>query len=149
MYDYFLVSRELSACVYDVAVVADRYFSPHSPVRLLLRAAPRAMKVKELRGPRGIPAVLPFGPPTAEHVEDANVARDIATAQTVRELQVDVEFPKLVSLVEKQLTGFLSVSGQERQAYLGREHGPRSDGGLQCATRPASRAAPKSPRFGL
>ena len=62
VYDFFVVSRQLSPAVLAVVTVADCYFGPHSPVRLLLRASPRSLKVNVINAPKGFPAHLPLGP---------------------------------------------------------------------------------------
>ena len=43
VYDFFVVKRDLCGAIFSVKTVADDIFYPHSPVRLLLRAASRAM----------------------------------------------------------------------------------------------------------
>ena len=61
--DFFVVSRSLVHAVRSVHVIGDAIFNPHKPVRLLLRAKPRALLLRTLAPPLGFGAELPFGPP--------------------------------------------------------------------------------------
>ncbi len=54
--DYFVVPRSLLHAVAGVAVVDDAGLLPHKPVRIYLRAAARALRVRRLRAPRRFPA---------------------------------------------------------------------------------------------
>ena len=125
VYDYFIVSKDLSEFVHDTVVVSDRFYSPHSPVRLLLRAAPRSMLVQVLKAPKGFPAVLPLGPKTLQDHQEAVTACDIGRADSISELQVDHEFPKLLQLVESQLSSVAGLSQREAAGHSGRIDGPR------------------------
>ena len=59
--DYFLVAEGLAGTVHAVVVLAGSPFAPHSPVRLLLKAAPRRLKVRIQAKPFRISATLPSG----------------------------------------------------------------------------------------
>ena len=79
-YDFFVVSAGLSPAVYSVNSVADGAFNPHCPVRMLLRAFPRAMMVRRLKAPREFSARLPFGPPTLERTSRATCASTLLSS---------------------------------------------------------------------
>ena len=62
--DYFVVSPGLAHAA-AAAHVLSHTFGPHHPVRLYVRASPRAVLVRKVVAPRGFPAVLPMGPRSA------------------------------------------------------------------------------------
>ena len=124
-YDYFIVSRHLSPAVAAVHAVAGSEFGPHTPVRLLLRAAPRTMRLRTMAKPRGFAAHLPFGPVDHQSSLLARSASSIANASSTADLNVHEEFPKLVTLVEKQLSAICSHDDDTAAAHAGRNSGPR------------------------
>ncbi len=58
--DYFILSRGLEHSVAAVYCIGDAAFEPHSPVRLLMKAAPRSVKLRRLATPKAVPATLPL-----------------------------------------------------------------------------------------
>ena len=124
-YDYFIVSRCLAPAVYAVHAIAGADFAPHVPVRLLLRAAPRCMQVRCLAKPRGFGAHLPYGPVSREALSETAQAADIANASSTTSLCVNTEFPKLLALVERQLSGICSHDAYTARAHSGRAAGPK------------------------
>lgn len=61
--DYFVVSEGLWPAVRSAHVIGDSGCKTHKPVRLLLRANPRALLTRTLNPPKGFAAELPHGPP--------------------------------------------------------------------------------------
>ena len=59
--DFFVVSACFAHAVEGVTVVGDRNYVPHSPVRLFLRSAPRAILVRRLVAPARLGPSLPAG----------------------------------------------------------------------------------------
>ena len=89
-YDFFIVSRCLSASVFAVRTFTDGAFKPHFPVRLLLRASLRSLRVRKLVAPKGFEAALLFGPPTLQAVTASRVAgATIAAERPTASLDVD------------------------------------------------------------
>ena len=121
-YDYFVVSRLLSPAVLGVHVVSDAAFSPHFPVRLLLRAAPRVMLLQQLKKPSGFGAKLPAGPVNAECTHDAATAAAIADSD---DSSVDGAFAELMPLIERQLSSVAGFSPTEQSSHSGRVSGPK------------------------
>jgi len=72
--DYFVVSADLVGAVMGVTAIDDAGCKPHRPVRLYLKAKPRAMSVRMMKGLETLPAVLPHGPPRKWEYDDAEVA---------------------------------------------------------------------------
>ena len=124
-YDYFIVSRALSPAVHSVRAVSNSPFNPHCAVRLYLRAAPRAMMVRKLISPKGFPARLPFGPPNRPDILHAASADAIAVGPTTAHMEVDTEYPKLLSIIEHQLSAVAGHSEAEAAQHAGRSAGPK------------------------
>ena len=68
--DFFVVSRSISNAVRSTVLACDAATSPHSPVRLFLRANPRTMVFRYLRAPGRMNACLPHAP--APRTSDEN-----------------------------------------------------------------------------
>ena len=94
-------------------------------MRLLLRASPRSVKVRRMVAPKGFAARLPMGPPTLQAVQSAQAANDIASAPTTAVLNVDVEFSKVLAVVEDQLAEVCGLGRDEKARASGRVDGPR------------------------
>ena len=62
VYDFFVVSKSLSASVVAVTALDNGGFSPHSAVRMFLSGAARHKAVRKLTKPKAISADLPAGP---------------------------------------------------------------------------------------
>ena len=124
IYDYFIVSKDLAPSVLAAHCVADGLFSPHAPVRLLLRAAPRASRIRVLKAPRRFPAVLPHGPNTIGDIRESNNAKLIAAADTTVGINIDSEFAKLIRSVETQLSSVAGHDQYEAAKHAGRVDGP-------------------------
>ena len=126
VYDYFIVSNCLSPFVFAVHAIVDGTFSPHCPVRLLLRALPRFMRTRQLVAPRGFAAALPMGPPTQHELQVAcESGSGIAAGQTTTALSVHAEFPKLLKAVEWQLSAISGHNCEEAGKHAGRCKAPR------------------------
>ena len=121
--DFFIVSRDLAPAV-AVHCVSDGLFQPHTPVRLLLRAAPRAAKIRVLTAPRGFRATLPYGPETLETIKEAQSASEVAVAASTNQLDVDQEFVKIVVSVERQLSLISGHTKHDEKLHAGRALGP-------------------------
>ena len=122
--DFFIVSRDIAPAVLAVHCVSDGLFQPHTPVRLLLRAAPRAARIRVLTAPRGFRAALPYGPATLETITEAEAASEVAVATSTNELDIDQEFVKIVVSVERQLSLISGHTKGDEQLHAGRAHGP-------------------------
>ena len=83
VFDFFVVSKCLSPAIFSVNVVADGLLNPHCPVRMLVRAAPRAMLVQRIKAPKGFQAKLPFGPPAYEQTVEAAAANTLFSGNMV------------------------------------------------------------------
>jgi hypothetical protein len=124
-YDYFVVKKDLCGAVYAVHTIADGIFHPHSPVRLFLRAAPRAMKIRALISPGSFQAALPFGPATRQQQEEAQQAKDIACRKDGQHCDIQSEAATLVDLMEKQLVCMSGFEGKQAVSHSGRTQGPQ------------------------
>ncbi len=135
--DFFVVSQDLVAAVDSVAVIEDAGYTPHSPVRLLLRAAPRAIRVRRLAAPRPFGAVLPHGC-LSKSAAEAAVAHSAAPAGPAgpssaaaatdgdaRDTAQDTTAAEWISQAEQQLADICGLDGHDRQAHMGRAWGPR------------------------
>ncbi len=71
--DYFVVSRGLEHSVAAVYKLHDAGFDPHAPIRLLLRASPRSIKLRRMAMPRMIPAMLPTACPPEPIIDDDGI----------------------------------------------------------------------------
>ena len=123
-YDYFVVSSDLSPAIFSVNAVADGSFSPHCPVRMLIRATPRAMLVRHLKAPRGFSARLPFGPPTLDHVKEAATANALFKSEVVEQSIARVHFPEFLDLIDSQLTRVAGLDEAQAVKHKGRTRGP-------------------------
>ena len=145
--DSFIVKKELCHAVYSVNVIAGGVFSPHCPVRLLLRAVPRCIQVKTLVAPKGYQAKLPFGPPTQKQGQEAQAADNIASGKSTLGINVEEESVKLIGFIERQLATISGFDDQDADRHSGRKEGPGTTlvcpmtlGGGQPRTSPAQRA---------
>ena len=59
--DYFVVSECLAGAAVEAVVVGDALCKPHRPVRLYIRANPRAMVIRTLKQMGTLEAKLPMG----------------------------------------------------------------------------------------
>ena len=123
--DYFIVSRDLAPAVLAVHCVADGLFQPHVPVRLLLRASPRADRIRVLKAPRGFAAVLPYGPMTLQATQAAMSLAPVAAAKSTTELDVDQEYAKVIISLEQQLSMMAGHSEDDSRKHSGRIEGPK------------------------
>ena len=123
VYDYFVTSTSLSSAVAAVRVVGDSGTSPHSAVRLLLRAAPRSHKMRCLAAPYKFGAHMPQGcAPLPMSYEDV-VGFDVSPSVTSENL--DESFNRLISRVEGELADVCGLSGKDREKACCRAQGPR------------------------
>ena len=125
VYDFFVVKKDICGAIYDVRSVADGIFYPHNPVRLMLRAAPRAMRQRTLVSPGSFQAVLPFGPATLQQHCDAKAAEDIGRSVKGDPCDLQTEMDKLTDLVERQLVSIAGLEGKDATNHLGRVEGPK------------------------
>ena len=82
------------------------------------------MLVRVLKAPRGFGARLPFGPPTQESLQSANAAADLFMGNCVDRVDVDSDFPKLMHVIEGQLTTVAGLDNRQAEAHAGRAAGP-------------------------
>ena len=121
--DFFVSSRSLSPAVVAVSVVSDAGTSPHVPVRLFLRAAPRSLKMRCLVAPQKLAAHLPAGclpePTSYDDVVDVRLS-PCATAENLSR-STCLWFDR----VENELADVCMLDGAARQRACGRSAGPR------------------------
>ena len=128
--DFFVVDKLLAPAVHSVVPIGDATFSPHCPVRLLLRAKPRKMTIRHISAPKGFLSYLPAGP--LRHAEDLpgeELAEYVAGAEGAIELPgndvLNYKATELMRRTEWQLADCLSLAPAERRLHRGREIGPR------------------------
>ena len=63
-YDYFVVSNSYLHNIIGARAVVDAGWTPHSPCRLFISGRPTVLKVRAIKSPFSLPAVLPYGPLT-------------------------------------------------------------------------------------
>ena len=124
-HDYFVVKKDLCGAVFAVHTIADGISHPHSPVRLYVRAAPRAMKVRTLVTPGSFQAAMPFGPVTSQQQEEAQKAKSIGRKKDGQMCDIQSEARELVDLMERQLIGVAGLGGQQAINHSGRSEGPK------------------------
>ena len=100
-------------------------FHLHSPVRMYVRAAPRAMLVRTLVYPGISQAKLPLGPPTLQQHQGALTAKGIGRKVEGQACDIHGEAAKLVNLMENQLISIAGVEGAEAASRLG-HRGPKT-----------------------
>ena len=123
--DFFVVSRDLAPAVLAVHCVADGLFQPHVPVRLLLRASPRAERIRVLKAPRGFPAILPHGPMTLHSAKAAVSLAQVAVAKSTTDLDINQEYAKVIANLEHQLPLMAGHTDDEVKKHSGRVDGPK------------------------
>ena len=124
VYDYFVVQRRFSFAVHSVHTIGDAECRPHSPARLLLRAAPRCILVRGLRRPRGFRARLPFGP-AQEPSEDGpgdQIAAGPMSCET-GEMDIEAEYSTLMTSIEAALSDVAGHDAKLAAAHAGRANG--------------------------
>ncbi len=121
VYDFFVVKRCFQHAVFSVRAVGDALCKPHSPVRLLLRSAPRCIMVRGLRRPKGFSAALPFGPQLERHADDPG--EDIAADTPPAEVDLNAEYTRLVSSIESELSTVAGHTADQAEAHAGRAEG--------------------------
>ena len=117
--DFFVVSENLAASVYDTVVVNDALSHPHKPARLYLKAEPRQAVVRQLQSMGKFEAKMPFGPepcrvyPEIEAMLQDNTATndDLCTLFTDR--------------LETELTDIYGLTPSKAKPLLGRSSGPK------------------------
>ena len=120
-----MVKHDLCGAVLSVHTIADGIFYPHNPVRMYLRAAPRAMMVRTLVSPGSFQATLPFGPATLQQHDGLSSAKDIGRNGENGQCEIQTEAIKLVELMEDQLIGIAGLDGKEADNHRGRVQGPK------------------------
>ncbi len=142
IYDYFVVKAACRHAVHSVHTISDAIYWPHSPVRLLLRSAPRCIMVRSVCRPLGFRAVLPFGPDVAPPPVAAGL--DIATDSPVLSMDVDAEYAKLLSCFEASLSALAGHDAEAAAAHSGRADGPTFRWRSACGP-PADRSLRSTP----
>ena len=120
--DFFVTSASLASAVVAVSVVLDSGTSPHSAVRLLLRASPRSVTVNTLRKHLKFAAMLPAGcaPPAGDYSDV--IALHGAVVATSDNLNHGYE--AWISRVEDELADVCSLDTHQRRLASGRAQGP-------------------------
>ena len=80
--------------------------------------------VRQLKAPFGFKAKLPFGPPTKAVDEDDDIARKLFAGKSTKDVQIDEQFPKLIALIEDQLTAISGIDQSNADKHKGRAEGP-------------------------
>ena len=124
-YDYFVSSDSLAYAVVGVANVIDEGSYPHAPVRLYLRAAPRAIMIKCLCKPTKFGAALPAGclPEPPDYSAIAPGQGSVPSLGSSGRFNAD--FVAWVRKVEDELADICGLEGKAREAATGRATGPR------------------------
>ena len=118
--DYFAVSECLSHAVVGASVVHDAGFTPHRPVRMFLRAAPREIMLRRLVAPRPFLVDLPVGCLLATaHASAAGFASDSD------QRGLEAMHTNWLSAVEADLSGICSHTPADAGFFAGRASGPR------------------------
>ena len=125
VYDFFVVHKGLEKAVVGVARVKDFGMKPHCPVRLYLRAAPRAIQVRCLKAPAKIAAILPSGcagpPVDYSAVVDVGLRNtEVATSEVLNQ-----SCGRWLTLIEEELTGVMGLDDYLKRRAMGRAEGPR------------------------
>ena len=68
-YDYFVVSNNYLHNIIGARAIMDAGWTPHSPCRLFVTGRPTVLKVRAIKSPFSLPAVLPHGPMTLADTE--------------------------------------------------------------------------------
>ena len=113
--DFFIVSQDLAGSVVEAIVVDDALFSPHRPVRLYIRANPRAMMVRTLKAATTIGATLPHGPMT----------KPVDTGWDEQQMDKHELYDLFLMKMEDEVAAFMGVEGKQREALGGRCKGAR------------------------
>ena len=124
-FDFFVVSQGLHPCILGAFHVTGSGVSPHTPVRLLLRAKPRSIHVQVLRPPYKIPAFPPRGclPPEAFNGWDTIV--DIAREDLFSKDGLDKSFCSWIDRVESLIAGMCMLEGHDIAKMQCRSEGPK------------------------
>ena len=124
-YDYFVSSDSLAFAVVGIANVVDEGSHPHTPVRLYLRAAPRAIMIRCLCKPTMFGADLPAGclPAPPDYTAVAPAQGDVPSPDSNGRFHAD--FVTWVRKVEDELADICGLEGTAREAATGRGAGPR------------------------
>ena len=124
VYDYFVVSKSLLHAVAITQRLDDSVHVPHTGVRLLLRSRLRAVCTRTLVAPSGFRANLPFGPAPCP-LDLPPPASSIAAGASVRDLDVDAEYSRLICSIERDLCDICGLHGRAAIRHSGRSAGPR------------------------
>ena len=113
--DYFVVSESFAGAVVGAVVVGDALCKPHKPVRLLLRARPRAMTVRVLKSLTTFGAKQPFGP-AVDYSYDPKDEEGLDLGQRYR---------LFLGRMEAELVSLAAMDEKQMKAAMGREEGPK------------------------
>ena len=121
--DYFVIPKCMERVVVGVARIMDFGMQPHCPVRLYLKASPRALTVRCLVAPTKFGAVLPSGCAN-KPLDYAEVVRHgQAGAATVE--SINQSCGKWLDMVESELADVMCFDQYQRRRASGRANGPR------------------------
>ena len=138
--DYFVVCRHLAHAAPVARTLSDHELPDHSPTRLYLRAAPRAVLVRQIVAPRGFPATLPHGPITDPGCSDH--IRAIANASRLEDVDINDAATQFLRVAETQLCEISGFTVKQASLHMGREDGPgfamRNACGPVASVRPRS-----------
>ena len=117
--DFFVISEDLAASVYDTVVVNDALSHPHKPARLYLRAEPRQAVVRQLQSIGKFEAKMPYGPePCRVYPEIEALLQDpSATNDDLCTLFTD--------RLETELTDIYGFTPSQSKSFVGRSSGPK------------------------
>lgn len=140
VYDFFVVSQSFSHAVVSIHTIGDAGFTPHSPVRLLIRDRPRQLMIRQLKTPAALPARLPFGP-----LREHSFGEDLSG---LSKGSLDEHYGAVMSKLELILNEVAGATSQQVAKTPSRVQGPKfiwksacgppaSD---KCRSTPVSRA---------
>jgi len=108
-YDYFVVCRSLSHAVVGAQRVDGIGFTPHRPVRLLLRGDARRFAVRTIVRPKRVPARLPHGPaikpPSYDEVSCA--------ADRINNRPIDQPLPDETAVANTAMVNWYTIARKE------------------------------------
>ena len=105
-----MVSQDLAASVIGAVVVDDALFSPHRPVKLLIKARPRAMTIRSLKTATTIGATLPHGP----------MGKAVENGTESEGMDRDQLYNLFLERLEGEVASLLGFEARAREALMGR-----------------------------
>ena len=112
--DYFIVAEDLGGATVEAVAIGDALCKPHSPVRLYIRANPRAMVVRALKKMVTLEAKLPHGP----------AQKFVYGKEEIEGMKNDERYNLFISRMETEVASLMGKEGKELGALTGRTLGP-------------------------